>query len=269
MYATTEFIRGKPHPLSLYSPRFTSTLPSIDQSRTGGAELQATLLSTDGYDSNACLQMKAYLGGRVQHQELKVWPCTDVLVCEPVVLEAVLKRSQLGTAEKSSRWAWVVRGMIERIEVHEQTSISNTEQIEEQTTSTSTSSSSSSIHTSKQSFCRYLVLDNDVEEYGETINQETNHPQYPPTKKGEENGEGEKDNTVILHPCFHTSCGEGWERFYWILYPVARDCHVMSIDLISVACERELYGEDELRIGLFYLNTVEFHHQLIQTNGRY
>ena len=262
MYATTEFIRGKPHPLSLYSPRFTSTLPSIDQSRTGGAELQATLLSTDGYDSNACLQIKAYLGGHVHHQELKVWPCTDVLVCEPVVLEAVLKRSQLGNAEKTSRWAWAVRGMIERIEVHEQASTANSEQVDEQTTSTV-----SSIHTSKQSFCRYLVLDNDIEEYGEKINQEAN-PLPSPVENGEENENGEKGNTVILRPCFHTSCGEGWERFYWILYPVARDCHVMSIDSISVACERDLYGEDELRVGLFYLNTVELHHQLIQANCR-
>ena len=161
----------------------------------------------------------------MKRQELVIWPCTDELVCEPLVVEAIVKRGdqqgQHGNRTRG-RWAWAIRGKIEQVKP---------------------------LEAKEEEFCRLLVFDDNV---GDLVNVKD---EKDIQKKG------------MISPSFHTRCGEGWERFYWIVYPVARDSHVMSIDSVSLACERMSYGEDELRVGLFYMNTVEMHHHLIQANS--
>ena len=65
MLSKIEYVKGIPHSLHFYSPRFTSTQPTLDISFTGGAELMAEFNSTDGFDGDGCLLIQSHLGGRV------------------------------------------------------------------------------------------------------------------------------------------------------------------------------------------------------------
>ena len=212
MNSKVEYVKGIPHHLNLYSPRFTSTLPILDQSLTGGAELLAELDRNDGFDGNGSLIVQSHLGGQVKCQELLLWKCNDIMITEPIVIETVVKRS----SNHKSQWSWVLRGNVETVEP-----------LKEQ----------------KSEWIRRLV-------FGE---QKLDHSQ---------------EDFLKIRPCFHTNCGQDWERFYWIVYPVVHDYHITCITSISLACECERFEEDTVRLGLFYLNTVDWHMNLLQADCR-
>lgn len=212
MLSKIEYVKGIPHSLHFYSPRFTSTQPTLDISFTGGAELMAEFNSTDGFDGDGCLLIQSHLGGRVKSQELLLWRCNDIMITEPIIIETVMKRS----SKHKSHWSWVLRGNVETVEP---------------------------LKKQKSEFIRRLVL-------GESVRNHT------------------EESILMIGPSFHTHCGQEWERFYWIVYPVVHDYHVTCITSISLACECETYEEDTLRLGLFYLNKVDWHMSLLQADCR-
>lgn len=65
-----------------------------------------------------------------------------------------------------------------------------------------------------------------------------------------------------IAPFLHTRCGNGWERWWWVVYPVMKDYHVTCIRDIALQCLNDRYEEGELRLGSFYLNR-EVTHELV------
>lgn len=204
-------MKGIPHCLHLFSPRFTSTLPTLDISLTGGAELIAELSQEDGFESNSSLLVKSHLGGRVKNQALILWRCDDVMITEPIVIETVVKR----TIKHQSKWSWIIQGSVETVEP---------------------------LMEQKKEFLRKLIFDGNQDDFVD------------------------KESKLVIHPSLHTRCGQGWERFYWIVYPISRDYHVTCINSVSLGCECDRYEEDSFRLGLFYLNKVAWHMKLLQAD---
>lgn len=73
-----------------------------------------------------------------------------------------------------------------------------------------------------------------------------------------------QENTIQY--AFHTDCGNGWQRWWWIVYPVMKDYTVTCIDRVCIGCSSEQYTESELKIGCVYLNTVKTHETILNAN---
>lgn len=91
MYNKYEYIQGKQIPSSFYSPRFCSTLPWVDHSENHGSELRGAFDGSDGYNSNGCLTVTSFVGGKTKKQELILFDMNDCLFTEPLILSVVCK----------------------------------------------------------------------------------------------------------------------------------------------------------------------------------
>ena len=91
MYNQFEYIQGKQISRPYYNPRFCSSLPWVDHTETPGSELKGYINEEDGYNSNACLSIQSYVGGKCHQRELIIFSLDDLLFTEPLVLSAVCK----------------------------------------------------------------------------------------------------------------------------------------------------------------------------------
>lgn len=75
-----------------------------------------------------------------------------------------------------------------------------------------------------------------------------------------------KEGQDCIHCVLHSSCGNGWERWWWVIYPIMQNYTVTAINRICLACESDVYQETTCSIGAFYLNKVSTHEKLLNAN---
>lgn len=210
MYNEYEYIQGKQIASSFYSPRFCSTLPWVDHTENQGSELRGIIDGSDGYNSNACLSVSSFVGGKTKKQELVLFDLNDCLFTEPLILSIVCKMNV-------DLYLYLILSFISRSQW-------------------------------------YIYLHGNVFTV-EPILPQTDEWSYQCCMK-------QGDCQAILH----TDCGNGWQRWWWIIYPIMKDYHVTSINRICLGCQADQYHEDTCKIGAFYLNTVKTHDLLLSSN---
>ena len=91
MYNEYELVRGTRCNAPSYSQRFCSTLPLLDETEDGGSELVGKLVGNDGWESNGCLEIHSYLGGKKKRQLLTLFRLNGAITAEPLVVSVVMK----------------------------------------------------------------------------------------------------------------------------------------------------------------------------------